>query len=160
MIVASGSSQVPAFGLGGALVATVVLLGGVGWLWRRTRRVRGVTTWMSAAGLTGLAATMLTLFVAGMQSYGGSVDTGGGEVANCSVWWMEAGLPSSQKAARGDFSASCRHDALAAIGPAVLVAVLIGLAVAVIVFGSLLFMGRRRVRRGPRVRDDRGTVVE
>lgn len=160
MIAATGSTQAPAFGLAGTLVAMLVLLVGVLWLLRRTAQARGVAVWVPAAGLTGLAATMLALFVAGMRHYGGSVDVGGSVQSNCAIWWAEAGLPAGQRAAPGDLSPSCRHAALAAIGPALLVAALIGLAVAVAVVGSLLLVARRRARGNVRLHGDRGTVVE
>ena len=142
-------SQLPAFVLVGLLVAAVILLGVTAWLVRGLRGVPGVAGRVTVAGLLGVVALCVSLFVAGMRHYGGSPNLP--DVAyNCGPWWQEAGLPADRPAQVGDLSTTCRHDAIAAIGPAVGWSALIGFGVAVVVAGGWLAVARLRRQRRPR----------
>ena len=140
-------SSVPPFILVGFVVAAVALAAVAIWLWARTRRRVDVTVWAIVGAMAGVAVACGSLFVSGMRHYGGSTTIpGDGTRRNCGVWWDEAGLPSGQRAQTGDLSPDCHHAAIAAIGPAVLWSCVIGLAVAVVVFGAQWLAGRVRAR--------------
>jgi hypothetical protein len=147
LVLTSGDTQLPAFGLGGVLLASFVLLGAALWLWRRSRGGTDVTLWAIVAGMAGLGVAGLVLFAEGMRHFGGSVQVDAGDyVSACSVWWQEIGLPSGQSAAVGDYSTTCHHDAVHAIGPALLTAAVLGLATAVLVLALFALARRRRSR--------------
>jgi hypothetical protein len=138
----AGGSQLAAFGLVGVLLAAVVLLAVALWLGRRRRRGTDPTLWAIVAGAAGIGVALVVLFVAGFRHYGGTVAIGAGRrSAACAQWWQEIG--SDRPALVGDLSPTCRHDAVGAIGPAVLVAVVIGLVVALLVFVACVLLRRR-----------------
>jgi hypothetical protein len=127
---------VPAFGLAGALFVSVVLAVIALRLWLRTRHVRDVLYSVTVSAIAGSAVLFVGLFVSGMRHYGGQ--------GACSVWWQEAGLPSSAHGIEGDASDRCRQRAIDAIGPAVFDSGLAG------IVGGLVVFGAQSVRRRSR----------
>jgi hypothetical protein len=150
----AGPSQVPAYALVGLLVAAVALVGIAGWLWVHSRHAADRVSRAVVCAMVGLAVTFGWLVVAGNRHYGGTTSgfrqgTSGSRYT-CDQWYQEAGLPSSRGGVAGDSSASCRHDAIAAIGPAIGWGVLAGAVAAVALFGLLWTLRRAGASRAAR----------